>query len=493
MYPTAVKKSILCTLLLLGSLLLSGCAAEPAETVPPTETLPSVPERPVLRDVKFVSGTTFSGALRPLVFPEKTAEYEVLAMPVLLIETEEGAPIDSKEVYQNAALSLYGCEEKYILEDVPMEIRGRGNNSWTYPKKSYKFKLTEKQNILGLADGKERTWCLLANQCDLSLQRNRISFEFCRYMDGIDWSPACTPVEVYLNGEYVGAYLLVEEIKVSGDRVHIEDTAPDEIDTGYLVEMSNYAEGDTLFHVNGRAYMIHSDLSENLGTWKKQRSFIRDYITEAQNALLTGTREEAAKWLDLDSLAAAYLVEETILNLDSQWDSFYLHKDAGGKLVVGPVWDFDLSMGNADDGSDDYRGLFVGNGRGSGNGYDSWFGGALAQQWFREMVAEKWAEVYDSFVQMPLFIRDEAEIGWDSYQRNFAKWNIFGQKQNRETPAVVALKNFGEHTDYLIDWLEHRIAWLDELFRNPAFVTEGEGLRNLKQRTAIQTHTAEEK
>ncbi|MBQ3592059.1 MAG: CotH kinase family protein, partial [Clostridia bacterium] len=298
-----MKKSILCTLLLLGSLLLSGCAAEPAETMPPTETLPSVPERPVLRDVKFVSGTTFSGALRPLVFPEKTAEYEVLAMPVLLIETEEGAPIDSKEVYQNAALSLYGCEEKYILEDVPMEIRGRGNNSWTYPKKSYKFKLTEKQNILGLADGKERTWCLLANQCDLSLQRNRISFEFCRYMDGIDWSPACTPVEVYLNGEYVGAYLLVEEIKVSGDRVHITDTAPDEIDTGYLVEMSNYAEGDTLFHVNGRAYMIHSDLSENLGTWKKQRSFIRDYITEAQNALLTGTREEAAKWLDLDSLA----------------------------------------------------------------------------------------------------------------------------------------------------------------------------------------------
>ena len=86
-----MKKSILCTLLLLGSLLLSGCAAEPAETVPPTETLPSVPERPVLRDVKFVSGTTFSGALRPLVFPEKTAEYEVLAMPVLLIETEDGA------------------------------------------------------------------------------------------------------------------------------------------------------------------------------------------------------------------------------------------------------------------------------------------------------------------------------------------------------------------------------------------------------------------
>ena len=252
--------------------------------------------------------------------------------------------------------------------------------------------------------------------------------------------------------------------------------------------MSNYAEGETVFHVNGRTYMIQSDLSENLSTWKKQRAFIRDYITEAHNALITGTREEEEAYIDLDSLVAAYLVEETIENLDSQWDSFYLHKDAGGKLVVGPIWDFDLSMGNADDGSDAIEGLFVGNGRGSGNGYDSWFGAALAQEWFREMAAEKWAEVYDSFVQMPLFIRDEAEIGRDSYLRNFEKWNIFGQKQNRETDRVVALSDFDEHTDYLVSWLEARIEWLDGLFRDPAFVTEGKGLQRLERRIAAQNH-----
>ena len=211
-------------------LLLSGCETVPAETETPAETAAlSLPARSHLQDVRFVSGTTFSGALRPLVFPDPSAEYEILSMPALVIETD--APIESKEVYTTAKLSLYGCEEKYILEDVPMEIRGRGTNSWTYPKKSYKFKLAEKENILGLADGKERTWCLLANQCDLSLQRNRISFEFCRYMDGFDWSPACTPVEVWLDGEYVGVYLLTEEIKVSGDRVDITDTSPDEIDT----------------------------------------------------------------------------------------------------------------------------------------------------------------------------------------------------------------------------------------------------------------------
>lgn len=471
--------------ILTGLFFLTGCGSPAAEL--PAEDTSSVvlPDGKPLREVKFVPGTTFSGGLRPIVTPGTVDGCEVLAMPVLSIRTD--TPIDSKDVYTTGTLSLYGCGEKYALDSVPLEIRGRGNNSWTYPKKSYKFKLTDKENILGLADGKERTWCLLANQCDLSLQRNRISFEFCRFMPGIDWSPACTPVEVYLNGEYVGAYLLTEEIKVSGDRVDIADTAPDEIDTGYLVEMSNYAEGDTVFHVNGRAYMIHSDLSENMGTWKKQRAFIRDYIEDAHNALLTGTKEEAAQYIDLDSLVAAYLVEETIENLDSQWDSFYLHKDAGGKLVIGPIWDFDLTMGNADDGSDAIEGIFVGNGRGSGNGFDSWFGAALAQDWFREMVAETWAEVYDSFVQMPLFIRDEAEIGYASYQRNFEKWNIFGQKQNRETDKVVKLRNFDAHTDYLVDWLEKRIAWLDELYRDPAFVTEGKGLRRLEQRVQAQT------
>ena len=551
-------KRILSAFLLACLLILGSCGSEPADETTKTgqavETAMEETETEHEKTVKFVSGTTFSGAVRPAVVsdgrqfldpspsrgetPESgmklyavnstkagrlygirdqkvgeephpveaeakpgyrfvswsdgvterirvdteeglyTAifDYDIASMPILVIETENGGEIDSKEEYCNATLSLYGCKEKYVLESVPMEIRGRGNNSWTYPKKSYKFKLEKKENLLGLANGKERVWCLLANQCDMSLQRNRVSFEFCRYMSGLDWSPACTPVEVYLNHEYVGVYLLTEEIKVSGDRVDIADTDPDSLDTGYLVEMSNYAEGDTLFYVYGRSYMVQSDLSEDRRIRQQQLLTIQEYIAEANNTLASGSKEEAEKYIDLESLLAVYLVEETILNLDSQWDSFYMYKDTGGRLTFGPIWDFDLTMGNADDGSDNPCQLFVGNGRGSGNSRDSWFGLAMTQSWFRKMVAEKWAEVYDSFVLMPDFIRDEAGIGKESYERNFQKWPIFGQKQNRETEAVVKLKSFEAHTEYLAGWLETRIAWLDDLFRDPAFVTEGKGL-----------------
>lgn len=550
----------LCLLLLC----FTGCGSTP-DTPPPPETsatspAPEIPEE----QVRFVSGTTFSGRRRPAVIPdggqildpspakgenaeagkkiytvnnphageiigikEQTVgktnriveaaakpgyrfvcwsdgltassrtdteaglytavfDYDIAAMPILVIHTADEAPIESKETYVPASVSLYGCEEKYVLEGAEAEIRGRGNNSWTYPKKSYKCKLAEKENLLGLAAGKERIWCLLANQCDMSLQRNRISFEFCRYMNGFSWSPACTPVEVYLNGEYEGVYLLTEEIKVSGDRVDIADTEPDAVETGYLVEMSNYAEGDTVFTAHGRSYMIHSELSSSSGIRKQQTEYIRQTLTEAHEALMSGDREKAEACIDLDSLLAAYLVQETIENLDSQWDSFYIHKDTGGKLTFGPIWDFDLTMGNADDGSENPEGIFVGNGRGSGNSYESWFGAAMACSWFREMVAEKWAEVYDSYVQMPLFIRDEAALGLASYERNFQKWQIFGQKQNRETSAVLSLRDYESHIRYLTEWLETRIAWLDDLFRDPAFVTEGKGLTDYAYRLSLQ-------
>lgn len=399
-------------------------------------------------------------------------DYDVLDMPIVVIDTDDGNAITSKTEYETAKISFLGCDQKYRIDEAVTEIRGRGNNSWGYPKKSYKFKLSEKRNLFDLANGREKIWVLLANQCDQSLQRNHVSFEYARYFDAVDWQPNSTSVEVYLNGEYVGVYLLAEEIKVSGDRVNVDDRNPNEIDTGYLVELSNYASGEVI-HAAGRSYMIHNDLSADSGTMRKQKQFIQEYIDECYETLSEGTMEECAELIDLDSLAAFYLVEEMVKNLDSQWDSFYLHKDAGGKLVFGPVWDFDLSLGNANEGAEEYTDIFVGNGRGSGGGFGTWFAVALTRDWFREMVAEKWAEIYDSVSLMPQYILDEGKLGFRSYERNFERWQIFGTSQNREPHYITRLKNYKEHYEYLAEWLLNRLEWLNEVFTDEAFVTEG--------------------
>ena len=402
-------------------------------------------------------------------------DYAVLDMPVIVINTDSGTQVQSKTDYAGATFSLFGCDDEFVIEDERILIRGRGNNSWGYPKKSFKFKLSEKENLLGIGNGKEKIWVLIANQCDQSLQRNLVSFQMGRYFRGIDWQPAATSVEVFLNGEYVGVYLLAEDIKVSKNRVDITDDKVNEIDTGYLIELSHYAVGDVI-NVANRPYMIHSELSENKEVRSKQKEFIREYMQDAYNALLSGDRDEAEKYIDIDSLLATYLTEEVMKNLDSQWDSFYLWKDTGTKLFFGPMWDFDLALGNANEGEEVYYDIFVGNGRGSAGSLNTWFAVANMQEWFRQAVQDKWNEIKDSISVMPDYIRAEGAAGLRSYNRNFMKWKIFGTTQNRETEAIRKLRNYTEHYEYLADWLTQRIEWLDGVWSTEEFVKEGREL-----------------
>lgn len=403
-------------------------------------------------------------------------DYDVLDMPIVLVDMDSGKSITSKTEYAYGGISLLGCEEDYKLDDVDMKIRGRGNNSWGYPKKSYKFKLDKKENLFGLASGKQKVWVLLANQCDQSLQRNHVAFELGRFFEGLEWMPGSVSVDLYINGEYVGVYLLAEDIKVSGNRVDIYDENRDEVDIGYLLELSNYAEGDVI-SAGWRSYMIHSDLSEANSIKKKQMSFIQDYVNDCFNALLNGDEEKCDKLIDLDSLVAAYLVEETTKNLDSQWDSFYLYKDKGGKLFFGPLWDFDLSLGNANEGEETISDIFVGSGRGSGGGQTTWFALAMQHEWFRQRVADVWKATYSSIATIPQYILDEGQLGLRSYDRNFVKWKIFGTTQNRETRNITSLKTYTEHYEYLAQWATERIAWLNDVFTNETFVSEGYGLK----------------
>lgn len=395
-------------------------------------------------------------------------DYDVFDMPIIAINTDDGWSIKSKEEYVGATISVFGCETQYRMDNMSIKIRGRGNNSWGYPKKSYKFKLETKTNFFDMANGKGKVWVLLANQCDMSLLRNHVSFELSRYLDGLAWAPASTSVEVYLNGEYLGVYLLAEDVRISKKRVAIDEN-PEEVDTGYLLELSYYAEGEVI-NAAGRAYMIHNNLSEDESIKKEQRAFITDYVNKAYEALCSGDRDAFAEYADIDSLLSAYLAEEIVENLDSQWDSFYLYKNTGGKLYFGPLWDFDLSMGNADDGSDSISGIYVGAGKGSGGGSRTWFAVAMKQEWFRQEVQDKWLEIYEDICEMPDYILSEAELGLRSYERNFEKWKIFGTKQNRETPAITDLKNYTEHYEYLSDWLAKRIQWLNEAFTADDFV-----------------------
>jgi spore coat protein CotH len=393
-------------------------------------------------------------------------DYDILELPVVLINTETGKDVKSKTEYINADISMFKQGSPSVFWTA--EIRGRGNNTWGYPKKSYKIKFTKKQQPFGLGSGNDRIWVLLANHCDQSLLRNHFAFELAKSFDRIDFAPSSTSVDVYLNGEYRGVYLLAEEIKVGGDRVDVSENL-NVVDTGYLVELSAYSSGDWIFNVGPRQYQVRSDLSTDPELAQQQYKFIADYMNKCWDAVRSGDRAEIEKYIDLDSYIDTYLVEEITKNLDLGWDSYYLHKDRGGKLVLGPMWDFDLSFGNSNEGCEFYTDIYAGIDSRNGLG-NPWYTEASKLEWFRELVVKRWDEVYDSIVsKLPEKILAEGQRGFNAYSRNFIKWQIFGTRQNRETQFITRLKNYKEHYEYFAEWIKNRIEWLDNYYHTDEY------------------------
>lgn len=394
-----------------------------------------------------------------------TTIYAILApvyldMPVIHLTTETGEDVYSKEEYINGTISITNCDKEFSITDRAMEIRGRGNNSWGYDKKSYRIKLNTKENLLGVGADDGKHWNLIANHCDQSLLRNYTALKFAAMMSGIDYSPACTNVEVYINGLYNGVYLLCEAIRVDDDRVAISEDAEAGTDIGYLLQLTRYAE-EPLFYAGGREYEIKSDLSTDEWLAWEQTMFIEDYVSQCYDAVESGDRARIEELMDLDSIVDTYIVEETVKNLDVGWDSFYLYKDAGGKLFLGPVWDFDLSLGNANEGCETFVDLYAAqNLKGQSN---PWFYNLMGYHWFRELVAERWAskEVQDIVASLDDMIEEQATTYNRSFCRNFEEWQIFGQCMNREPRPIQNLKSYNQHYQYLVKWLNSRVEWMN--------------------------------
>lgn len=401
-------------------------------------------------------------------------DYEFLEMPVLSIKTETGGDVESKTEYIGAELDLYNAGG-YDFSGINAGIRGRGNNTWGYPKKSYKLDLDDKMNLLGIGRGEAKKWVLLANVCDQSLLRNHIAFEFARSLDGIAFSPASVSVEVYLNGEYRGVYLLAEEISVNENRVAVsEEKINKETDIGYLIEMTFNAAEPT-FTAAERLFQIHNDLSDDEGIKNRQIAYISGYIEECWAAVKSGSRREIETLVDLDSLADTYLVEEVLKNLDVGYDSFYLYKDKGGKLCFGPLWDFDLSQGNANEGCEFYTDLYASeNLKFQSN---QWYYTMMDFEWFRSLVLDRWNAVKDRIDALPPLVLKTARENGRSFSRNFEKWQIIGTSQNRETQYITSLGTYGEHYEYLAEWIRNRIAWIDDFIRTDDYMSGGDGSR----------------
>lgn len=280
-------------------------------------------------------------------------------LPVLFINTEGHRDIVSKDEYLHAQwwIDNMGIEgyESIGSADAPlgMQIKGRGNYSWTLNKKPFRIKFDTKQKVLGMKSN--RHFCLLAHATWNDFLTNTVGFELSRRI-GLAYTPAQEPVEVVLNGQYIGLYFLTEKIRVDKHRVNIEeqvngDTNNENITGGWLLEIDDHPDPDQfgIREGNGNwlAVKYHSPDSLSREQFRYLYHFIRDTDSAIYNPDKTSTEWE--KYIDIDTLACFYIVNEVTDEIESFANSLYLHKQRGDstKLLFGPVWDFGCSFGRA--------------------------------------------------------------------------------------------------------------------------------------------------
>lgn len=268
------------------------------------------------------------------------------SLPVLYIETEDRKPITSRTEYLDAEYWLDPAGDEEVEPSgsaeapLPMQIRGRGHSSWNSPKKPYKIKLGTKTALMGMP--KNKHWALLkpSENTVAGLQLGKLV--------GMAWTSSFRPVEVVLNGDYIGLYFLTETIRIDDDRVDIyeqkdQETDPDLIKGGWLVEVDNYRDECQISIPENSQWTLtiryHSpeDLSDI------QRRWLTDEFDSINKAVYSSDKKSTLweEYLDVESMARFFILQEVMDNPDGFHGSFYLHKNLGddAKWIAGPVWD----------------------------------------------------------------------------------------------------------------------------------------------------------
>jgi hypothetical protein len=401
---------------------------------------------------------------------------------VLNITTDGGATILSKEIYVNASFTLSG--EGITTVAGVTEIRGRGNSTWDWVKKPYRLKLSSATEILGMPASKH--WVLLANYADKTLMRNDVAFMFSRYT-GMEYTPRSQYVELTLNGAYQGVYQLAEHIRVAKDRVNIPelkvaDTDPEKITGGYLLEVDFRMRKDfcainswASFCLGNRnlkreaTYCVDSthgmdpfclDTPETLldDAWSAKREYINNYITDTEAALFDANFADPqlgyAAYIDVDSAVNYYLINELFKNADGATSSFYLHKKRNGKLFFGPIWDFDLSMGNSGY-VDTTDGWHIRNA--------SWFDRLFQDPAFKAKVTARWNSLKADGTLEYIFQYAEARAIWldKQQQKNYLLWSVTDFASWIEHGTHGGTGSYDAEVIEMIRWQRERYEWMD--------------------------------
>lgn len=446
------------------------------------------------------------------------------SMPVLRIVTADGGDVTSKDYYKTCYVTLENCPESMKFSGISASIRVRGNSTAVTEKKPFRLKFDKKRNMLGLNDGaKCKSWCLMADYYDYSLMRNSLSFRMAsELLDGYSFASDCTWVELYVNDDYRGVYLLCEQTQINPNRVDIYEKLEDEtsVELGYLMvgqggrtdepnTISISYGGMPITDFNGATYSFGGgNFSLSSGDYTQEQidfcaKVVGNIARICYYAIIESTYYELdANWeltpktsftgktdaekqietisayVDIESAVRIYMTDEIVKNLDSGTYNMYIDLSPTGakKLTFGPPWDYDFALANTKyDTTHSTKGLYAANFSVSdGMRVNTWFVLFCQAEWFRDMCKPLWLEHRDELFAICETVLTDAENHKEAFDRNFDRWKILGtMNQGHQANDVYDFRTHYDAASFVYNWLYKRLVYLDTVWGDRE-ITEAE-------------------
>lgn len=415
-------------------------------------------------------------------------------LPIVVIETNGQQIPDSPKITARMGIINNGPGQRNNVTDPFNEYDGfigierRGSTSGWFPKKQYGIEtrdsLGENNNVPLFGWRKENDWVLYAPYSDKSLMRNVLTYGLSNKMG--QWAPHTQFCELVLNGEYMGVYVFMEKIKEDKGRVNIAklteaDTVGDALTGGYIVKIDKTTGGSPIAWVSPYApiagspavtdFQLHDPDWEDLHP--KQRTYIQNHVTDFESALNRVNFRDSVNgylpYIDVQSFIDFFISNEISKNVDGYRLStfFYKEKDSdGGKIVMGPLWDFNLAWGNANYclGGETWGWELDFNNVCGGDQWVNpfWWNRMIRQDpAFANAVKCRWEELRMGVLHtdsMLAFVDTQVALLAESQVRNFNRWPILG---THIWPNNFVGNTYTAEINYLKNWIRDRMTWLD--------------------------------
>ena len=347
---------------------------------------------------------------------------------------------EEKGNFENGILQIWKADGQPDKIMKVKKISGRGNTAWDAIKKSYTIKLEDAADILGM--GMAKTWILNANYYDGAYIRNQIGFEIAR-KGGIAYVPEEQFVDLYINGEYMGLYQLMEKIEAGKNRL--------DIGNDYLLEV-DYMERAVLEEYilleNQQPLVIHAPEKE------RDINKVQAFFDRFQNSIEAGN--VPSQNINMESFAKMFVMEEILQDMDFGYSSHYMYLDMDAEILYdGPVWDLDNTMGRGI--TKEAVSLYVTDYDLPYNNISRWYAVMYEQEDFRNMVREEYKNNFRESIVVLLEtgIKEKTEMLAASVKMDEKRFCV---------PRSVFMPeaSWEENIEYLESYLEDKLCIMDE-------------------------------